>query len=97
MISKWVNNIPIGRPIINNRNTELSHISKFIENILHPYTLKLPHVIANSVRIIHDIGNIKNQNYILFTGDVESLYTNMCPHKCVNMVNKLLKNDPKKI
>ena len=53
---KWPNELtPPGRPIINNKHTELTNICIYLEKELKPYSKTLKYTITNSDQLIHDI------------------------------------------
>ena len=69
---------PPGRPIVADVHTESSKICAFIDYYLKPFANKHPSYIKDT---FHFIQKIQNQpvhpDWLLFTADVESLYTNM--------------------
>jgi hypothetical protein len=76
---KWPNiNMPEGRPIVSDTNSESCRISQFIDSYTRPISMKHFAFIKDS----YDFNNkIRNQripsNALLVTGDVTALYTNM--------------------
>lgn len=79
-ITKWSNHQqPPGRPIISNINTEMSGISNLIVQHLSLLLANFPSILSSTVDFLDRIEHItlNDSPIILFTADVESLYTNM--------------------
>jgi len=88
---------PPGRPIVADVNTESSNLCAFIDSYLQPFANKHPSYIKDT---FHFIRKIQNQpihaDYLLFTADVESLYTNMDHDLIIQFIRDAwnLDNDP---
>lgn len=70
--------IPPGRPIVSDCNSETYATAEYIESFLNPISTKHPSYIRDSYDFIHKIKElIVPEQALLFTIDVESLYTNI--------------------
>ena len=70
--------MPEGRPIVSDVDSETYRISQLIDHFLNPLATDHPSYIKNSFEFCNKIRNKQiNQNYLLVTGDITSLYTNM--------------------
>jgi hypothetical protein len=76
---KWPQpDMPEGRPIVSDCGTESRRISEYIDYFLAPLAHKHPSYIKDTYDFIHKIRDKEIQpNYILVTGDITALYTNM--------------------
>lgn len=93
-IDEWFipNLIPKARPIMSAVNCESYASSIYLESFLHPLTINHPAHIKNTADLINKLSNIiLPQNVILFTMDVESLYTNMCLKRTLAIVKNHFK------
>jgi len=96
--STWPNqNMPEGRPIVSDVNSESYRISELIDHFLNPLAVKHFSYIKNSFEFVKKIRNtaIEN-NWLLVTGDVSSLYTNMNIDRMIDCTRKAFQNNPDK-
>lgn len=77
--NKWtLPDMPEGRPIVGDCATESRRISEYIDSFLKPMANKHPSYIKDTYDFVNKIRNRKIlKHYILVTGDVTALYTNM--------------------
>lgn len=72
------NLIPPGRPIISNVNSIDTNICQYVNAWLTPIVVKLPQVIKSTEQLLAILNDIEvPSSCLLFTMDVESLYTNI--------------------
>ena len=70
--------IPPGRPIVSDCDSETYRIAEYIEHHLNPISVLHPSYIKDTYHFLEKIKNIRiPQSAYLFTMDVESLYTNI--------------------
>jgi len=76
---KWPHpNMPAGRPIVSDCNSESTRICEFIDHFLQPVSTKHPSYLKDTYDFINRIrGKIIEPHWLLISADVESLYTNM--------------------
>jgi len=89
---KWLDeHMPPGRPIISDINSESYNIGKLITSILSPMPPTLPSFILNSSCFKNKVAHQPvTPGTILVTADIESLYTNMDPIRCLNLTKDYL-------
>ena len=94
--NKWSNpRCPPGRPIISDVNTESSRIAEFIDFYVNKHSTELPSYVRDSFDFVEKIKHIKlDENDLLITGDVNSLYTNMNLNRTVAVIRRLFKKVP---
>lgn len=94
----WPNpNMPEGRPIVSDVNSETYRVSELIDHFLNPLAVKHFSYIKNSFEFVKKIKNIAvENNWLLVTGDVSSLYTNMNIERMLDCTKKAFKNNPDK-
>ena len=94
--NKWSNpRCPPGRPIISDVNTESSRIAEFIDFYVNKHSTELPSYVRDSFDFVDKIKHIKlDENDLLITGDVNSLYTNMNLNRTVAVIRRLFKKVP---
>lgn len=87
--SCFFDNIPPGRPIVSNCDTETSKISELIDFYLQPLACKTFSYIMDTDHFITFLDNITydSNNMYLFTLDVKDLYTNIDPLKGISAVS----------
>uniref|UniRef100_A0A8C5M9N9 Reverse transcriptase domain-containing protein n=1 Tax=Leptobrachium leishanense TaxID=445787 RepID=A0A8C5M9N9_9ANUR len=72
---------PPGRPIISGIDSISSRVSEYIDKILQPIVLKTKYHLKDTLSAIQELEKISwQEDYILVTCDVKSLYSNI-PHK----------------
>jgi hypothetical protein len=94
---KWPqpDKMPEGRPIVSDVNSETYRISQFLETYLQPLSNKHPSYIKNTYDFLDKIRNFAvNNDYLLVTGDITSLYTNMNINRTLQCVEKLFARNP---
>ena len=83
--------IPPGRPIVSGCNSESAAIEHFIDYHLQPIATSIPSFIRDSLHFKSLLSDIDiKQSDILFTLDVESLYTNIPIEEGIACVKKAL-------
>ena len=95
--NKWsIPNIqPLGRPIVNCKNSESYNISRFIDYFLQPIVIKSKYFIQDTFSFISKIKNLcVNNNSYLVTIDIKSLYTNIPIDGAINSITQLFKTFP---
>lgn len=93
---KWPQpNMPEGRPIVSDCNSESCRAAEYIDHFLNPISNKNFSYTKNTY---HFIDKIQNQSipdgYLLVTGDVKSLYTNMNIHRIIQTVRTTMAENP---
>ena len=87
--------IPPGRPIVGNCNSEDTQICKFIDSFLRPIVAQQPHILSNTDQLLTAIEDIKiEDNSILFSLDVNSLYTNIPIIRGIEIVKEYFEKYP---
>lgn len=87
--------MPEGRPIVSDVNSETYRISEFIDHHINPLSTKHPSYLKNTYDFISKVKNFAIQNnYLLVTGDVTALYTNMNFTRSVEVVKKAFTENP---
>lgn len=83
--------IPPGRPIVGNSFSEDTKICIYIDSFLKPIVNKQPYILSNTDHLLTELEKIDiNQNSILFSMDVSSLYTNIPIIKGIETVKSFL-------
>ncbi|XP_050510634.1 uncharacterized protein LOC126887260 [Diabrotica virgifera virgifera] len=86
-------NIPL-RPICSTINSPCSELSKFLLNILKPFANNDDTFIKNTKHFLNKLSTIEfNQNNILVSFDINSLFTNVPLDKTLNIIKTKLEND----
>ena len=94
--NKWPNpNMPEGRPIVSDVNSESYNISEYIAHHLNKVANKHPSFLKNSYEFVDKIRDtpVQNNSFIV-TADISSLYTNMHQDRCLEVVRKQFKQYP---
>ena len=82
--------MPPGRPIVSDVGSETYRISEYIDYYLNPLACKHETYIKNTYEFVNKIKDFAVTNdYLLVTGDIESLYTNMNLDRSLNCVKEL--------
>ena len=94
--TSWTNeNMPEGRPIVSDVNSESYRISEFIDYHINKLATMHPSYLKNTYDFVNKIRNKPvNQNSLIVTGDVASLYTNMHIDITIETVKKTLAENP---
>lgn len=99
-IQKWTipYEIPPGRPIVSDCNSETYHTAEYIEFFLNPLSKKHSSYIKDTYHFIQIIQslNIPHSKFLFFTMDVSNLYTNIDIDKGIEVIKKFLKRYPDK-
>ena len=95
-IQKWtLPNMPEGRPIVSDCNSESYRIAEFLDHHIFPLSTRHPAYLKDTY---HFLNRIQNQqvptNTLLFTADVTSLYTNMDLTRTIDLVRKIFQKYP---
>uniref|UniRef100_A0A8C5PCD7 Reverse transcriptase domain-containing protein n=1 Tax=Leptobrachium leishanense TaxID=445787 RepID=A0A8C5PCD7_9ANUR len=73
-------NKPPGRPILSGIDSISSKVAEYLDHLLQPIVRKIPSYLKDTGDIIRSLNSIKwEENFLLVTCDVRSLYTNI-PH-----------------
>lgn len=89
--------VPPGRPIVSDCNSDTYRLAEFIEYHLKPISNKHQSYIKDTYDFIEKIKNVKiPQESLLFTLDIDSLYTNIDTEAGLKAVKKWLKRYPDK-
>ena len=87
--------MPPGRPIVSDVNSETYRISSYIDSFLNPLGTRHDTYIKNTFDFLTKIRHFDlEQEYILVTGDITSLYTNMNIDRSLHCVNEIFKLYP---
>ena len=91
----WPNpNMPEGRPIVSDINSETYRISELIDYYLNPLATKHFSYIKNSYEFVNKIKDkTVNNDFLLVTGDISALYTNMNIDRMLECVRKAFNNN----
>ena len=90
----WPTQIPECRPIVSDINSESYNVNGFLDYHINPLSIKHETYIKDTYDFLQKVRNrIINKEWILVTGDVTSLYTNMNINRTIAMCKtKLSKN-----
>ena len=87
--------MPEGRPIVSDVDSETYRVSEYIDYYLNPLANKHESYLKNTYDFIDKIRNYAVQNnYLLVTGDVTALYTNMDIDRSLRCVEELFQKNP---
>jgi len=87
--------MPEGRPIVSDVNSETYRISELIDSFINPLATKHETYIKNTYDFIDKIRNFEiGSNYLLVTGDITSLYTNMNIDRSIDCVKRAFSENP---
>ena len=83
------------RPIVSAVGSTTYNISKYVSGILTPYVRDAPSYIANTADLLQKVKTVSiEDDELLVSFDVKSLYTNVPRNDAMDTVRKLLENDP---
>jgi hypothetical protein len=86
-------NMPEGRPIVSDVNSESYRISEYIDFFINPLSCLHPSYLKNTYDFVEQIRDqIVEEKNLIVTGDVSSLYTNMNINRTLACVKKALAN-----
>lgn len=97
---KWTipNKMPQGRPIVSDVGSETYNISQYIDSFLNPLAQNHPSYIKNTYDFLDKIklaqNTFKDRDFLLVTGDITSLYTNMDLNRSISEVKKIFAKNP---
>jgi hypothetical protein len=93
-IDKWLNNLtPPGRPIVSDVDSVTYYSAKLITQLLTPFPPTLASFVLNSQEFVNKIrGQPLPTSTLLVTADIDSLYTNMDPTRCISVTREYLLN-----
>jgi len=95
---KWINNIPPGRPIVSDINSESYRIARFVDFYLSPVCNLHPSYVKNTYHFLNKIKDTQvGADDLLITLDVESLYTNIDTNLGLTAIKEALSQKPKLI
>ena len=85
-----------GRPVVNSIDSHTSKISKFVDFYLQPLAQRLPSYIKDTSHFLRKLNSRKNinQNDILVTLDVKSLYTNIPNDEGITAAKNAIERSP---
>lgn len=87
--------LPQGRPIVSDCNSISHNVSIFIDHFLNPLSTKHPSYIKDTYHFLEKIHPLTVPKHtLLFTLDVENLYTNIHTPTGIQAVRKLLHQNP---
>lgn len=94
--NKWPSpTMPEGRPIVSDIHSETFHICEFIDFFLHPLATQHESYVKDTYDFI---AHIRNQHispeYLLVTGDLTALYTNMHIDRSLQVVASAFQSHP---
>lgn len=91
---KWPQpDMPEGRPIVSDCNSESYRVSQFIDSHIRPISMQHPAFIKDTYDFINKIRNqVIPSTALLVTGDVTALYTNMQFDRTLTAVQRALDN-----
>ena len=87
--------MPAGRPIMADVDTESSRISEYIDSFLQPLACQHPSYIKDTYDFLSHIGDKQvDSDCYLVTGDVTSLYTNMYTDTAIDKLKEIMRLKP---
>lgn len=94
--NKWtLPDMPEGRPIVSDCATESRRVSEYIDSFLKPLANKHPSYIKDTYDFIDKIRNRRlDKKYILVTGDITALYTNMNIDRTISVIKDIFELNP---
>ena len=94
--TKWPNpKMPEGRPIVSDCDSESSRVAEYIDSFVNPLAVKNFSYIKNSYEFVSKIRHKAcPPGYLIVTGDVKALYTNMNIARIIQVVTDEFKANP---
>jgi len=94
--AKWPQkNMPEGRPIVGDCETESRRISDLIDYYIKPISTSHPSYVKDTYDFVSRIRNRRVEpSWLLVTGDVTALYTNMQINRTIAVTKRALANNP---
>jgi len=95
-VSKWtLPDMPEGRPIVGDCGTESRRVSEYIDSFLKPLANQHSSYIKDTYDFVNKIKNLKIDNkYLLVTGDLTALYTNMNIDRTITVIKDIFLQHP---
>ena len=95
-LDKWpVVNMPPGRPIISDCSSESYRVSEYIDHFLQPLASKHDSYLKDTSDFLNKLKQVKiNENSLIVTMDVESMYTNIDHESGLAAVKNAFENNP---
>lgn len=88
---------PPGRPIVSDCSSESHRTAEFVEHHLHPLSIVHPSYIKDTYHFIELIRQLKiPKNSLLFTIDIDNLYTNINTESGIKAVKNIFQRYPNK-
>lgn len=93
---KWPSNaMPEGRPIVGDCATENRRVCDYIDSFLKPLATRHESYLKDTYDFINKIRDVRiDPDWILVTGDITALYTNMCIERILQTVETEMKKHP---
>lgn len=89
--------IPPGRPIVSDCSSETYYTAEYLDHFLNPLSIRHPAYVKDTYDFVQKIKAIKvPQNAILFTMDVDSLYTNIDIKEGIQAIKNAFSKHPDK-
>jgi len=96
--SKWIDNIPPGRPIVSDINSESYRIACFIDFHLTPFSTSHPSYVKNTFHFLERLRETCiGPKDLLISLDVDSLYTNIDSEFGLSAIQDAFKTNPNRI
>ena len=95
-LEKWpASNMPQGRPIISDCSSESYAVSEYIDHFLKPLACKHKSYLKDTTDFLNKLKNVKiDENSLIVTLDVESMYTNIDHESGLAAVRKAFIDNP---
>ena len=87
--------IPPGRPIVSDVNSETYRTAEYIDHFLYPLSITHASYIKDTYHFVEIVRNLTiPHNAILFTMDVDALYTNIDIEEGINTIKNIFQQNP---
>lgn len=87
--------VPVGRPIVSDCSSETYRITEYIDHFLNPLSKLHPSYIKDTYEFVNKIKNLTVPDHtLLFTIDVDSLYTNIETPRGSTAIQKIFDKHP---
>ena len=91
----WPTQIPECRPIVSDVDSESYRVNGFLDHHINPLSTKHETYIKDTYDFLQKVRNkIINEEWLIVTGDVTSLYTNMNINRTIACVKQIFKKYP---
>ena len=93
---KWPQpNMPEGRPIVSDCNSESYRIAEFLDHVIFPLSTRHPAYLKDTYHFLTKIQDQQvPEHTLLFTADVTALYTNMDLDRTISLVRRIFQRYP---